>query len=177
MNLSIEYYKRHDEKFIMPTNDGLCFFNEYKRPAFICHTSTNPKTHNICYRCGHKDSLIVLEVFSPHRDAVFQQITHQHIHPDGDILEEMLKFGTLTPVSFGCNEKLDTWLWKFFLFHNRLRRAKSWIKWKEEQEECPEPLDTYNEMTFCAKHYPKVYNEYYGMYQKLISGRKYLLYE
>jgi hypothetical protein len=83
MNLLSEYCKRLKENFVVPTNDGICFFNEHKRPAFICLTSVLPKSVQICHKCHilansitldsktspeYEKNAMIVELFAPDKD-------------------------------------------------------------------------------------------------------------
>lgn len=167
----------------MPTNDGLCFFNDHKRPGLIALTSTSPKSHQTCYRCGSESSWVILELFIPNRDDIFTCVFHDHIHPDANLVKEVraaacnTNVEIATPVYLKNGRDIEVWLWSFFLFHSRLRRSRNWVNWVDQQTTTAEPLRSYEQMVNCAMNHPKVFNLYYTMYQTFVPGRKYLLFE
>jgi hypothetical protein len=183
MNLATEYSKRHGNEFILPTNDGLCYFNDYKRHALIATTSSTFRSHTACHLCGDK-RFITLELFSPSLDEAFTVMHHGHIHPDEDVYSVIREISSrkliscVTPVYLKTGAEIETWLWKFFLFHNRLRRSQRWINFIVKKKITEDPImSSYEEMTICACHFPKKFNLYYRAYQEFVTGRKYLLFE
>jgi len=177
MNLQVEYYRRHDQKIILPTTDSLCFFNEHKRSAIICLASATPKSVLTCDLCG-KTSSLTIELFGPSKDssAGMVQLSHQHVGPETD-LQKVITEHNVQPVYLKNGSEIEIWLWNFYLFHSRLRRSKNWIDWVKTQEETDDQLKIYEQMTHCAIEHPRAYNVYYSMYQKVTAGRKYLLFE
>lgn len=178
-NLMTEYFRRHKENYILPTNEGVCFFNEHKRNALICLTSVTPKAISTCLKCGVEDASITVELIKPHPDEGFRIHLHDHIAPDTDLNEYVTSkgIGSLTPVSLKDTREIEVWFWNFFLFHNRLRRSRVWQTWVKTQTTTDELTKCYEQMTRCAANWPKIYPVYYNIYQTLLVGRKYLLFE
>lgn len=160
----------------MPTNEGFCFFNENGRPAIICLTSATPKNVKTCEVCGTPDSWLVAELFHPSRDEGIIQISHTHVWPDRDLTKLVQGFG-VEPVYMKTGGDVERWLWQFYLDNSRLRRSRNWITWVRELATTEEPLRTYEMMTHCAMEHPRAYNVYYSIYQRVVAGRKYLLFE
>lgn len=173
-SLLTEYCNRHRcAQYVLPTNDGMCFFNDHKRPAFVCLTSTYPRSYSTCMQCAQNNSVIV-EMFGPSREESFSFSGHSHVSPDTDISALVKDF---SPVSLKSNDEIERWLWQFFIFHNRLRYSRVWKTWSDEQETTSEPLRTHEQMAHCAIKYPRYFNIYYTMYLTFTVGRKYLLFE
>ena len=173
-SLLTEYCKRHRNLgIVLPTQDGLCFFNDHKRPATVCLTSTYPRSYTTCIRCSQNDSVIV-ELFEPNREDAFTHLGHHHVQPDYDIARFV---GGQTPVFIKNYGDIELWLWHFFLFHNRLRYSRVWKAWTDTQTIESEPLRTREQMAQCAIRHQRIFNVYYNMYQTFTVGRNYLLYE
>lgn len=176
MNLITEYCNRHNTEFLIPTNNGVLFFNDYKRPALICLTSNTPKAFTACPLCASEETLMTVELFAPGKDSSFTHVAHHHVHPDTDLLQHINKQAgiDLKPVRLTSSRDMECWLWSFFLFHHRLRRSRNWMAWREQLEITCEVSRTYAEMTHCAVKFPRYYANYYTIYQTFTVGRKYL---
>lgn len=171
MNLLVEYCKRHKTAFVLPTNGGLCFFNDYHLPSLVCLTSNTPKSITTCNLCGTDESSMIIEILS----GSLSLISHTHIHPDADILQYIkINFDRrgLTPVYLKTGKEIEVWLWKFFLSHqHKLLNSYAWKIRNDESN------DAYEQMTYCAMQFPRIYSTYYTLYQMCTAGRKYLLFE
>lgn len=178
-NLMTEYFRRHGDQHVMATNDGICVFNEHKRPAMIALTSIAPKSLSCCANCAYPERGIAIEILEPSRDQPFALTSHLHVPPDTDIKKYIISNGynNYCPVYLKNNRELEIWLWNFFLFHSRLRRSRNWAKTCSEQSETDEPTRTYEQMAQCAILWPKYFAQFYIMYQTVVSGRKYLIFE
>src|SRR5579859_2893855 len=129
-NLLIEYCKRHNTEFVLPTNNGMCFFNHNDTPAFICLTSMRlhqqvcllsptevpiEGIHSqklICKKCSTKESLIIIELFGRRLANRFEFLLHDHIHPDTDIIKYIKDSGheNLKPVYLKTGRDIELWL-------------------------------------------------------------------
>ena len=176
MNLLVEYCKRRRTEFVLPTNDGLCFFNTAGQPTLVCLTSHTPKSFSTCGRCVSNQSMTI-ELFT-FRDAL-SQIIHDHVQPDTDLLHytRSLLGVNLEPVYLKNHRDTEIWLWHLFAANYRkLRDLRSWQTWNGNHPFDCDLRRAYEQMTHCAMHLPRVYNVYYTMYQTFVAGRKYLLY-
>ena len=179
MNLAVEYYTRHKTSVILPTNDGMCFFNNHKKPAVIALTSVTPKAYTSCKRCAETNSWIAIDLFIPNRDMGFEFTSHQHVSPDTNLVN-FIKESTLPeskslePAMFPSGQEIELWLWKFFFDHNSLKRSPSYSQWAKQQQTVDEPLRTCEQMARVATFHTKCFHAYFAMYQILITGRKYI---
>lgn len=192
MNLLSEYCKRSKNNFVIPTNDGICFFNEHNRPAIIGTTSVLPKAKQICYKCKilesndpfaaktteYEKSVIIVELFVPDKYCGYSADRHFHVSADSDVLKEISNYGygNVEPVHLNHGRDIEIWLWNFFLFHSPIRRSADWDRFLSSQKTNTQPLKCYEQMAHCAINYPKIYEQYYNIYQSFVPGRKYLLF-
>lgn len=180
MNLLTEYYRRHGVNYLLPTNESYVFFEDcHETPMLVCLMSTHPRNYNTCYRCQHGSSGIIVEVFSPNRETPLLLTSHIHIKPDDDLLTKVINnFDCSFSPFYAKNYRdIEVWLWRFFISHNRYKSSRSWIAISESIKSKDEYLIATEQMASCALKNPKVYHSYYTMYQSVVSGRNYLLYE
>jgi hypothetical protein len=138
-----------------------------------------PKAISTCLKCGADDSTITAELIGPHPDEGFRILFHDHVSPDTDLVKHVESKipNKVTPVVLKDSREVEVWFWNFFLFHNRLRRSRVWQTWSKTQTTTDEILKCYEQMTRCAANWSKIYQVYYNIYQSLLGGRKYLLFE
>lgn len=169
-NLAVEYFRRHGSNVVLPTNDGVVFFND-----LICLTSVSPKTVNCCSYCG-KDYRIVVEFIATTRDKAVNVIFHGHVEPDTDLVKCMKNFySDSKPVYLKNNTEIEVWLWNYYLLKSKLHLSKTWKEFAQTLT-TKEPFRTNQMLTWCALNLTRVFQSYYSLYQTVVVGRKYLLY-
>ena len=172
-SLLTEYRKRHKKTFVLPTNEGVCFFDLNGIPAAICLTSLAGRSYSTCYRCAERPCRMIAEVFRPHGHGYhgYNISMHTHIEPDTDILKlvDTQVIGGVVPFMPTSQRDLEFWLWRFFSLN---LRSKPLYPKKETMPE----LSTLEEMVAVAMRQPKSYAVYYAMFELFIIGRKYLIY-
>lgn len=161
----------------MPTNDGLMFYKEYKRPALVVHTGFCPKVMRTCNQCSKPDTIAV-ELFTPDSNLGYRLAGHHHVSPDTELnkwIQSLDGFSKFSPVSLKHGRELELWIWSFFFLHSKLRRNNRFRLWAKVQNS-EEPMTTYDRIWKCLIDYPNEFRTYYNAYT-LIVGKKYLCFE
>lgn len=179
MNLLVEYCKRHGVNFVWGNNEGIVFLDDYNRPAVVCITSSAPRQIITCGSCPTDRSNLVVELFVPSRDSIFSPLSHSHQPPDVDLLKHFcdIGHGGYKPYKAKNQTDVETWLWRFFIFHNKTKYSTAWRRFSAEQSKDESPMKYIEQMAWVAIKHPKVYHDYYHMYQMLTTARNYLLFE
>jgi hypothetical protein len=184
-NLINEYRRRHGLNFVLPLDEGLCYFDLAKKPGAIVLTSSPSRSITTCRQCLKHQQVLVAELFihtglvAP--DPVFKQVAHEHIHPDTDLRTWVNeKIGdpkkVYEPVEATDDRDVEVWLWRFFTRHNPIFNRK-WTN-KEEPFRSLEQISWVIDKYGKHSNYPALFEFFYkNLYYTFTLGRKYLLYK
>lgn len=172
-NLLTEYRERHKTNFILPIDEGVCFFNLNKKPHLICLTSSLSRNYSTCRQCLKHIGGLIAEVFLYNSTNYFSLIKHEHIDPDLDLGNFVNKVTNEKLIPFVAYSEIDVecWLWNFYLSNYEVFLRK----WENKVEPCR----MLEQVSFCFqdrgnfKHLETFYTKFY---QTFLLGRKYILF-
>ena len=183
-NLINEYRRRHGLNFVLPLDEGLCYFDLAKKPGAIVTTSSPSRCATTCRQCLKHQPSLIAELFvhtgSAAPNAVYKQVAHEHVAPDTDLrswVNQKIGDGkkVYEPVEAMDDREVECWLWRFFVRHNPVFNRK----WANKEE----PLRSLEQIAWVidkyGKHstYPALFEFFYkNLYWQFTLGRKYLLY-
>jgi len=176
-----EYRQRHGMNFVMPLDEGLCFFDRAKKPDAIVITSSHSRHMTTCRRClSNKGSLvgeIVVHSGLSFPSDTYNIVKHEHISPDLDLrqwVNDVLP-GNHEPVVVTDDRHIECWLWRFFI-----RYTPAYVrKWSSKEE----PYRSIEQMMWTIQNKNstqtnrRMFEAFYkNIYYNFVLGRKYLLY-
>ena len=177
-----EYRERHGMNFVLSVDEGVCFFDQNKKPAAVVLTSSHSRNITTCRQCLRHQGGLIAELFTLTGKAfpehVYKLTTHEHIDADLDLrkwVNDNLKTGsgTYEPVVAASDRELECWLWRFFIRHNPALPKK----WANKEE----PFRSLEQMAWAINNkysgMPKLFEGFYkNLYYIFMLGRRYLIY-
>lgn len=168
-NLLTEYRKRHGASFIVPMDEGLCFFNGPDgQPAVVAVTSSPSRSMGSCRMCVTQKTPMIVEVLrsDPNSLTFLSDPIHQHILPDADLVRVVhglnLPGGPFTPVTFRGDREVEGWLWRLFS-----KSVRGMAKRRD---------DPFEDMVAVGLRNPPILDTFFKyVFQPILLNRRYLL--
>jgi hypothetical protein len=177
-DLISEYRTHINSDFVLPSDEGVVFFDFQRQPHSIAVVSSPSRALTVCpEQCaGQSRGKMVLEILTPslHSTALpYEIMLHTHIHPDTDLINFCSKFfsSDIKPFPIVSRQDAESWFWNFFEATAIYKMATAKHKIENLSKDS---LTRFLQNVMNANNLHKWWSYYMDLYVNILASRRYL---